>query len=113
VFWQRTALNRHELSDDSPDQIYIALPLEQQRLGLRPPEGVIVGYRDIEPAERAWFGSVPITRVARTLEDCVALSVDFDDLERAIAVASQGGLITKGEAAALRARMASRMQEAS
>jgi hypothetical protein len=113
VFWQRTALNLHELSDDSPDQIYIALPLEQQRLGLRPPEGVIVGYRDIEPAERAWFGSVPITRVARTLEDCVALSVDFDDLERAIAVASQGGLITKGEAAALRARMASRMQEAS
>ena len=113
VFWQRTALNLHDLSDDSPAQIYIVLPQKLQSLGLSPPHGVIVEYKDEMPKACVWFHGLPITNVHQTLLDCAELSLDLEDLERAIAKAAQGGWITKDQATTLRAQLALKLQEAS
>lgn len=99
VFCDRTALNLLNLSNDSPERVYILLDEKQRELGLRPPEGVEVLYGQLpEPAQIAWFeGRLPYTNAVRTLNDCARSHVDVDELRAAIHRGLRAGLFTSDE----------------
>ena len=63
------------------------LPLEWQRRRLRVPKGVVVYHADVPSKERAWFGAVPITSPARTLNDCAMAGLSPEFLQQGAAQA--------------------------
>ena len=98
---ERTALNLLNLSNDSPERIYVLLDETQREPGLRAPEGVEVFYGPRpDPAEIAWFeGRLPCTNAARTLNDCASRYVDVEELTHAIHNGLRAGLFTEDEIA--------------
>jgi predicted transcriptional regulator of viral defense system len=93
VFSQETALALHGLSDALPARVHVTLPISWARRRLRVPEGVALHYADVETADRAWFGAIPITAVARTLVDCADSRVAPELVRDAFEQAVQRGLI--------------------
>lgn len=103
VFSHQTALALHDLSDVLPSQIHLTLPHTWKKRRLRVPDGVVLHYGDVSDSERRWFGAVPVTDPARTLEDCARehLSPDLlrdaalDALHRGVVARDQLGTVTK------------------
>lgn len=99
VFCDRTALNLLNLSNDSPERVYILLNETQREFGLQAPEGVEVLYGPRpEPTQIAWFeGRLPYTNAAHTLNYCARSHVDADELREAIHRGLRAGLFTPDE----------------
>jgi len=97
VFSHRTALSLHGLSDVMPSKVDVTLPLEWQRRRLRVPRGVVVHHADVPSQERAWFGAVPVTSPARTLNDCALTGLSPELLEQGAAQALRRGLVKRSE----------------
>jgi len=72
VFSHETALGLHDLSDALPGRIHLTLPLVWHKRRLKVPPIVAVHYADVAPTDRAWMGAVPVTKPARTVNDCAA-----------------------------------------
>jgi predicted transcriptional regulator of viral defense system len=102
VFSHETTLSLHALSDVLPSKAYITLPLSWQTRRLRVPEGVEIHYADVPENERGWFGSIPVTSPARTLEDCAKSSLSREIILKAIQDAVSRGLIDKKQGKKLR-----------
>ena len=99
VFGLETALALHELSDVLPARVHMILPRSWSRRRLRVPQGVVVYFADVEDAERAWCGSVPVTTPARTLRDCAEANVAPDLVRQALDEGRDRGLFTESEVA--------------
>ncbi len=95
VFSHQTALALHGLSDVLPAQVHLTLPLDWRRRRLRVPDGVIVHHADLPPEDRAWFGAVPTTTPARTLNDCASAGLSPELLQRAARQAVHRGLVNE------------------
>jgi predicted transcriptional regulator of viral defense system len=103
VFSHQTALALHDLSDVLPAQIHLTLPLSWKKRRLRAPDSVVLHYGAVSESERRWFGAVPATDPARTLEDCARehLSPDLlrdaalEALHRRVVAPDQLGAVTK------------------
>jgi predicted transcriptional regulator of viral defense system len=92
VFSHRTALALHQLSDLLPAGVDLTLPALDAGRRRRVPDGVRLHHADLQDADRAWVGHVPVTSVLRTLKDCAALPVPPDVLRQALREAEQRGL---------------------
>jgi len=53
----------------------------------------------VPPSERTWFGPVPITSPARTLNDCAKISLSPEFLQQGAAQALRRGLVRRSELA--------------
>jgi len=93
VFSHETALALLDLSDVMPARVHITLPADWKRRRMRVPRGVICHHADTSQDERSWYGAIPVTSVARTLEDCALGPVPPDILRQAQAEAVSRGLI--------------------
>lgn len=92
-----TALSLYGLSDILPAHAHITLPATWARRRLKLPDGVRAYYADVDDEERSWFGWVPITSPARTLQDCLDAHLPPDLLEQAIYEAFHRGQISSDD----------------
>ena len=97
VFSHQTALALHQLSDVLPAQLHLTFPIKWRSRRFRVPEGVILHHADVSKRDRAWFGSVPITSVDRTLNDCARAGMSPELLRDAAAQALHRGLVRRSE----------------
>lgn len=97
VVSHQTALALHGLSDIMPARVHLTLPLGWQNRRFRLPHDVILHHADVLPEDRAWFGPVPISSPARTLNDCATAGLSPDVLRQAAGQALARGLVTKNE----------------
>ncbi|MFZ4579119.1 MAG: type IV toxin-antitoxin system AbiEi family antitoxin domain-containing protein [Myxococcota bacterium] len=97
VFSHETALAAHGLSDVLPDAVHLTLPESWRRRRLRTPAGLSLHFDDVAEAEQTWFGLVRITKIPRTLMDCLASDLRTDLLESAFDQARRRGLLTPTE----------------
>ena len=61
------------------------------------PEGVVLHHADIPDDERTWFGAVPATKAARTLNDCARTGLSPELLRAATRQALRRQPVTKSE----------------
>jgi predicted transcriptional regulator of viral defense system len=105
IFSHRTALSLHGLSDVMPRKVDLTLPREWAHRRLRVPPGVVLHHADVPPSDRAWSGAVPLTTVARTLNDCAVAGVSPEHLQHGAAQALRRGLVKRGDLAAVQAAL--------
>jgi predicted transcriptional regulator of viral defense system len=106
VFSHRTALSVRDLSDDLPASLWLTLPLSWQHRRLAIPDGVMLHFARIANADRDWFGEVPITSVARSLNDCARIGLEPDLLRQAANEALRRGRVQLAELPAVLEAMA-------
>ena len=93
------ALALYELSDALPRDVTLLLPVAWGERRLRVPPNVVLDCVALNANERTWFGALPITTPARTLNDCARHGLLPDVLREACARAVRRGLVTRGELA--------------
>jgi predicted transcriptional regulator of viral defense system len=103
VMSHQTALLLHGISDALPAKIHMTVPAAWAKRRLRVPANVILHFRDVDERARTWSGPVPVTTPLRTIQDCIADAVSPELVVDAIRDARERGLITKEQAADLRA----------
>jgi predicted transcriptional regulator of viral defense system len=92
-----TALSLHQLSDALPSRIHLTLPSAWSRRRFRVPEGIVLHYGNLATDERCWFGTVPTTKAARTLNDCAREGLSPELLRQAAKQALLRGIVTETE----------------
>jgi predicted transcriptional regulator of viral defense system len=95
IISHQTALSLHGLSDILPAQIHLTLPDGWRRRRFRVPEGIVLYYADVPEDERSWFGSVPITKPNRTLNDCALAGLSPELLQQAARQALERGIVSE------------------
>ena len=100
VFSHETALALLQLSDVLPSRVHLTLPAAWRRRSF--PNHVEHHISAEMPEDRQWFGSVPITRTLRTIQDCRRLNTSPELIAQAIKQAVARGLITRDDADKLR-----------
>ena len=105
VFSHQTALALHELSDVLPNKIHMTLPSAWKKRRLRVPDGLRLYFGDVGKGERSWYGPVPATRPARTLNDCADAHLSPDLLRQGARDALHRGLVTLDELSAVEAAL--------
>lgn len=95
IFSHQTALALHELSDIMPSKIHITLPRAWKRRVA--PSGIVRHFAVVDKHDRAWYGSVPVTAVRRTLSDCAVERLAPDVLRVAATQALRRGLVAREE----------------
>jgi predicted transcriptional regulator of viral defense system len=99
VISHQTALALHGLSDALPAHLHLTLPAVWRRRRFRVPEGVVLHHADVERADRAWFGAVPITNPRRTLIDCAREGLSPELLRQATLQALRRGRVAREDIA--------------
>jgi predicted transcriptional regulator of viral defense system len=102
VFSHETALIRHDLSDVLPQMTHLTVPEGWRRRRLRLPPGIELHYADVGAGERTWYGPVPITTPARTVNDCAIAALQPDLVGQAVEQGLTRGLFTVSEVEAAR-----------
>jgi predicted transcriptional regulator of viral defense system len=97
VVSHQTALALHALSDVLPAHVHVTLPGAWRRRRLRVPAGVMLHHADVPPADRSWFGAVPMTNPRRTLSDCARADLSPELLRPAALQAVRRGLVAASE----------------
>jgi len=97
VFSHQTALSLHDISDALPAQVHLTLPMAWAKRRLRVPDEVVLHFGDVQGGERHWFGPVPATAPARTLNDCARANLQPDLLRQAALDALRRGIVTLDE----------------
>ncbi len=97
VLSHQTALALHGLSDVLPAQVHLTLPLGWRSRRFRVPAGIVLHHADVSPEERAWFGAVPATGAARSLNDCAREGMSPELLQQAARQALRRGVAGKAE----------------
>jgi predicted transcriptional regulator of viral defense system len=105
VVSHQTALGLHGLSDVLSAQLHLTLPAAWTARRLRVPTGVVLHHANIEAQERTWFGAVPATGAARTLNDCATADLSPELLRSAALQAINRGLVTESELGEVRAAL--------
>jgi predicted transcriptional regulator of viral defense system len=90
-----TALSLYDLSDIFPHKTHITLPKSWRARRVAIPPGVVVHYAEVPESDRGWYGGVPITKVARTLNDCANNSLSPDLLSQGAREALARGLVRR------------------
>lgn len=97
VIGGETALALYELSDALPRDVTLIVPPTWRERRLRLPPNVVLDCVALRAGERAWFGALPVTTPARTLNDCARHALLPDVLREACTRAVRRGLVTRGE----------------
>ena len=102
----QSALALHGLTDALPAQIHLTLPRAWHQRRFRVPQGVVLHHADVLPEERSWFGAVPITKPARSLNDCATEGLSPELLRQGAQQALQRGIVTQSELGAVEVALA-------
>ncbi len=105
VVSHQTALALHGLSDVLPAKIHLTLPSGWRRRRFRVPEGVVLHHADVPEEDRTWFGTVPTTKVRRTLGDCAYAGLSPELLRQAAEQALHRGLVGESELSEVKAAL--------
>lgn len=97
VFSHQTALALHDLSDLLPAEVHMTLPPAWKKRRLRSPAGLRLHFGDVGKDQLSWYGPVPATAPARTLNDCADTSLAPDLLLHGALDALHRGLVTVNE----------------
>jgi len=100
-----TALVVYGISDASPSVVHLTVP-RKTRLRRMRPKWVRVHRADLPRGEVTVHEGLPITTVARTVEDMLASSGQVSLVKQAISGARREGYINRAEAQRLRRRVA-------
>jgi len=106
VFSHQTALALHDLSDVLPSEVHMTLPTAWKSRRLREPHGLRLHFADIGRDERTWFGPVPATAAARTLNDCAREHLSPDILRQGAQGALRRGIVNHDELSDVEAALA-------
>lgn len=103
VFWlwskklgvvsHETALTLHALSDALPARAHLTVPANWRRRRITIPDGVVLHFADVPKSDRGWFQAIPITNVARTIQDLMDDAADPGLVRQAISQAKRRGLL--------------------
>jgi predicted transcriptional regulator of viral defense system len=93
VFSHATALSLHELGELMSDRVHMTLPPSEKHWQRQIPAGLVLHYGEVGDDDRAWYESVPVTTVRRTLLDGVASSMNPSMLRGALEQAVDRGLL--------------------
>lgn len=93
----QSALALHDLSDALPSRVHITLPTAWGARRFRVPPDLVLHHGDVPHADRGWFGSVPVTKPGRTLNDCARARLSPELLQHAARQALQRGLVARDE----------------
>ena len=104
VMSHETALALHGLSDALPSKIHMSVPSTWAKRRLRVPAGVVITHRSVPKSEQAWVGPVPVTKAARTIEDCAIDDVNPELVTDALRQAKKRGLVDDAALQRLRSR---------
>lgn len=99
-----TALVVYGISDASPAAVHLTVPRAARLRRVRP-KWVRVHRADVAPGEITRHEGLPITTVARTVEDMLALGGRVPLVKQAISDARREGFINRSEAQKLRRRV--------
>lgn len=108
TFSHESALALHGLSDALPARAHLTVPNSWRGRRLATPRGVVLHHGDLEPSDRTWFQSVPMTSVGRTILDLIVDHGDADSIRQGITQSMRRGLISRELARQLRARLSRR-----
>ncbi|HEY3592921.1 MAG TPA: hypothetical protein VGL13_03575, partial [Polyangiaceae bacterium] len=97
VFSHQTALSLEGLSDALPAKAHLTLPEKWEGRRFRVPDGVVLHYADVPKSDRRWFGAVPVTTPARSLNDCARDGFSPELLQQGTRQAIERGLVKKSE----------------
>ena len=100
-----TALVVYEISDASPHVVHLTVPRNARLRRVRP-KWIRVHRADLPPGEVTVHEGLPVTTVARTVEDILAASGQVSLVKQAISGARRGGYINRAEAQRLTRRVA-------
>lgn len=104
VVSHESALVLHELSDVNPSRIHLTVPRNNHP---RAAGGALyrMHRRELDDADVAQVDGLPVTTVARTIQDCVAAGTDPNQLRHAIEQAERVGTLRRAVAAELRTEL--------
>ena len=106
VLSHETALVLHDLSDALPHRVHLTLPSAWRKRRFRVPANVVLHHAAVPTSERTWFGPVPMTGPARTLNDCAAAAMSPELLRQAARQALRRGIVTLAELGAVERALA-------
>ena len=101
VFSHETALACHELSDLLPHEVEMTVPEPWRHRRLRVPSGLHLHYADLLDGDRVWYGPVPVTSPARTVNDCAEVGISPEFLEQAVRQGLERGLFAEDDLSAM------------
>jgi predicted transcriptional regulator of viral defense system len=99
-----TALVVYSVSDANPASIHLTFP-SAARLRRECPDAVILHHAELAPDEITIVEGLPITTVARTIDDLLQSGGRIDLAKQAIADTRKEGFIFNAEAQRLRGRL--------
>lgn len=106
VFSHQTVLSLLRLSDVLPARTHLTLPAARRaRPPSKVPLGLVPHYADVPPAEREWFGPVPVTSPYRAIVDCLEAGESDAILTQAVDDAEARGLLDGRQVEYIRARI--------
>ena len=106
VFSHETALLLLGLSDALPGRVHLTLPLSWQGRRLKTPSVVAIHHADVAADERAWSSAVPVTKPARTVNDCAQDHVAPDLVAQALKQGFERGIFRRDAVGQARAYVA-------
>lgn len=104
IISHESALALYGISDSNPSRIHITIP-PGHRVRRCPPGRLRLHLADVPSEDVDLFEGIPVTRVERTIRDCLAAHVGGDILEQAVDDAERQGLLTPRDAARIRGEL--------
>jgi predicted transcriptional regulator of viral defense system len=106
-----TALAIYEISDANPARIHLTVP-RRARLRRKRPEWVAIHRADLALDDVTVHEGLPLTTIARTVEDMLASTGQVSLVRQAISGARREGCIDRAEAQRLTRRVARHIRSA-
>jgi hypothetical protein len=97
VFSHETALALHDLSDVNPAKLHMTLPSARRGRMRSPDEALVLHFAEVGADERQWFGGIPATHAARTVNDCAGAAMLPDLVRQAVEQGLERGLFREAE----------------
>jgi predicted transcriptional regulator of viral defense system len=103
VFSHTTALQLHQLSNVMPERATMTLPVSWSKRRLRVPVDVRLRFAEIPEQERELVRGVPVTRAAKTVNDCAEAFVEPHLVGQAVREGLERGLFRESDVVVARA----------
>lgn len=104
VISHESALALYGVSDANPGRIHLTLPLDY-RVRRQVPVRLKLHFHKLDDEDRTLFEGIRVTTMVRTIRDCRAAAVGDEILRQALTDAEREGLISRDDAASLRAEL--------
>ncbi len=104
IISHESALALYGISDSNPDRIHLTVP-PGHRIRRRPPSRLRLHVADVHHNDVDLFDGIPVTRVERTIRDCLAAHVGGEILEQAISDAEREGFLSSRDAERIRGEL--------